>query len=271
VPYALGGWLDVFQADIDNVVDWKNDGEAIRSYEGAAVRNDTFCFKEGLSWHKSPQYPSNQSRMNTRHLPKGTIFTVSVNGLFLDSQHLWSTLGYLNSEFIFYVARIFENRNILNGSVAQFPYPTQVDLSVLGQLAYTAYALSLVLRTTDEISPYFVAAALVTAAQIPGQFGLPAGHVHSEHFRWPSDDRVRSEHPQLSDLFLNIFRTFSPPNETLRQLGATAWQRERDVQAQVASIQTQIDEAVYDLMGIGPEDRRMRHTNPILCALVRSP
>ena len=256
VPYALGGWLEVFQADIDNVVDWKNDGEALRALGTSRVQNEGFYFKEGISWHKSPQYPSNQTRMNARHLPEGTIFTVSVNGLFLDPGRLWSALAYLNSEFIFYVARIFENRNILNGSVGQFPYPDQADLGSIGQLAYSAYALAIVLRTTDEISPYFVGPALVMATQAPGQFGLPSGHVHSGQFRWPSDDRIRNDHPVLSDLFLDIFRTFSTPSDTLRQLGRTAWQREREVQGWLTSIQTRIDEAVYDLMEIGPEDRR---------------
>ena len=256
VPYALGGWLDVFQADIDNVVQWKNDGEAIRDFEGAAVRNDSFCFRDGISWHKSPQYPSNQNRMNARYLPKGCIFTTSINGLFLDAEGLWDALGYLNSEFIFYVARIFENRNILNGSVGQFPYPDQADLSSLGQLAYLAYALTIVLRTTDEISPYFVGPALVMAAQAPGQFGLPSGHVHSDQFRWPSDDRMPIDHPEPSELFLQIYRVPSTPNDTLRQLGTTALRRERELRNQLASIQTRIDETVYDLMEIGHEDRR---------------
>ena len=58
VPFALGGWLDVFQADIDNVIAWKDDGKTLRGYEGAAIRNDSFCFKEGISWHMAPQYPS---------------------------------------------------------------------------------------------------------------------------------------------------------------------------------------------------------------------
>jgi hypothetical protein len=94
------------------------------------------------------------------------------------------------------------------------------------------------------------------ATQAPGQFGLPSGHVHSDQFQWPSDDGIRNDHPALSKLFLDSFRVSSTPNDTLWQLCRTAWQREREVQGRLASIQTRIDDVVYDLMEIGPEDRR---------------
>jgi len=256
VLYALGGWLEVFHADIDNVLFWQNDGESIRSFEGAAVRNDSFCFREGISWHTSPQYPSNQFRMNARYLPAGSIFTGSVNGLFLDPERLWPALGYLNSEFIFYLVRIFEMRKILNGAVAHLPYPDQSDLSSIGQIAYAAYALAMVLRTTDEVSPFFVAPALVMATQAPKRFGRPSHHVHAEHFQWPSDDQICIDHPSLTKVFLDIFRSNASRNETLRQLGATAWLRKSELHSQLAAMQKRIDETVYTLIGIDYEDRR---------------
>ncbi len=104
VPFARGGWLDVFQSDIDKVVDWKNDGEALRALATSRVQNDSFNFREGISWHKSPSYPSNQSRMNARILPAGTIFTVSVNGLFVEKDRFWAPLviSTRSSTFISY-------------------------------------------------------------------------------------------------------------------------------------------------------------------------
>ncbi len=97
VPFARGGWLDVFQSDIDKVVDWKNDGKP-ESFVASRVQNE-FNFREGISWHMSPSYPSNQSRMNARFFPEGTIFTVSVNGLFLDPERFGtpSVISILNS------------------------------------------------------------------------------------------------------------------------------------------------------------------------------
>jgi hypothetical protein len=256
VPYARGGWLEVFQADIDKIVDWRNDGEELRSLPASRVQNDTFNFREGISWHMAPSYPSNQRRMNARYLPSGTIFTVSVNGLFLDHLRFWKALGYINSEFFFYLIRVLEIRKILNGAVGQLPYPDGADLDSVGQQAFSAYALALTLRATDEISPYFVSPALVIATQAPEQFDRPSGHVHSRHFHWPSDDQIRDQHPEPSEVFLDIFRSHSSTHDTLHQLGATAWRRERDVQQRIASIESAIDESVYDLMEIEPEDRQ---------------
>ena len=35
LPFAKGGWLDEFHADISCVVYWKNDGELIRNYRSS--------------------------------------------------------------------------------------------------------------------------------------------------------------------------------------------------------------------------------------------
>ena len=255
-PFARGGWLDVFQSDIDKVVDWTNDGETLRALSASRVQNDSFNFRMGISWHKSPSYPSNQSRMNARVLPEGTIFTVSVNGLFLDSERYWSTLGYLNSEFIFYLIRIFEMRQVLNGAVALLPYPDQADLKSIGSKAFTAFMFSSLLRTTDEVSPFFIAPSVLQATSDPGGLGRPAGHVHSTWFQWPLDEAIQLRCPELTKRFRSIYQEKASPNDSLRQISLAALLRKQAIESEIASMASGIDEEVYDLMGIAPLDRR---------------
>ncbi len=231
VPFARGGWLDAFQSDIDKVVDWKDDGEVLRGFRGAAVRNDSFCFKRGLSWHKSPSYPSNQSRMNARVLPEGTIFTSSVNGLFLSADRLWNMLGYLNSQFIFYLIRVFEMRQVLNGAVALLPYPDQADLTSIGHRAFSAYNLSSLLRTTDEVSPFFVSPSLLLAIRSANELGRPSGHVQSNQFHWPNEEAVQQRCPDLTKRFLSIYQMNASPNDSLRQIGFVALLRKQAIES----------------------------------------
>jgi len=256
VPFARGGWLDAFQSDIDKVVDWKNDGEVLREFSSAAVRNDSFCFKRGLSWHKSPSYPSNQNRMNIRVLPEGTIFTVSVNGLFLSSERCWNALGYLNSKFVFYLIRVFEMRQVLNGAVALLPYPDRADLESIGTKAFNAFMLLSLLRTTDEVSPFCIAPSVLQATRGPDGLGRPSGHVHSTQFQWPNEEAVQLRYPELTKRFLSIYEKKASPNDSLRQICSAALLRKQAIESEIASMANGIDDEVYDLMGIDPHDRR---------------
>ena len=53
--------------------------------------------------------------MNVRFLPEGAIFSNTIHALFISEQSLWEALGYLNSELVFYLVRVFEIRKIPTG------------------------------------------------------------------------------------------------------------------------------------------------------------
>jgi hypothetical protein len=254
-PYAKGGWLDAFQADVDRVVDWANDGAEVRNSGRAFLRGEEFYFREGISWHKSPSYPSNQRRMNARLLPGGTIFTCSVNALFPNGNSLWPFLGYLNSELVFYLIRVFEMRQVLVGTVASLPFPAGRDLSRVGQHARSAHELLRVLRTSWECSPYFVAPAIVQSSLPVWQLGGPSKHVHAAHFRWPTDKEVEQDAPRAAAAFKDAYGIRGSPATSLRELAGIAWERKTRIDEELAALQKAIDDAVYDLFSIECQDR----------------
>src|SRR5262249_37423963 len=90
----------------------------------------------------------------------------------------------------------------------------------------------------------------------PEGLGRPTGHVHSTQFQWPNEEAVRRRCPELTNRFLSIYQVKASPSDTLRQLGLTALLRKRAVENEIASIENGIDEEVYDLMGVDPEDRK---------------
>src|SRR5208337_2822979 len=254
--YGLGGWLDAYQADIDNLVFWNRDGEDIRAFDGSAVRNDSFYFREGIAWHTAPQYPSSQNRMNARYMPHGVIFTGAVNGMFAVSTDLWSLLGYINSTFTFYMARIFELRKLLNGSIAFLPYPHEENLASIGTKAFVSFIWQSVLHATHEVSPFFVAPSILQAIRNPGELGRPSCHVHSTQFQWPTGESAQNRCPDLTRRFLSIYQEKASPNATLWRIGSIALLRKQAIENEIVSMANGIDDEVYGLMGIGRDDRR---------------
>lgn len=69
VPFAKGGDYSPYWADIHLVVDWQNDGQSIRKYEGSRPQNTQFFFRPGLTWSSRTN-----SSMAMRLLPDGCVF-----------------------------------------------------------------------------------------------------------------------------------------------------------------------------------------------------
>jgi hypothetical protein len=257
IPYALGGWLEAFHSDLTCVVNWANDGEALRKSPKARVQNTVFYFQEGLCWHTAPQYPSNQRRMNARLLPSGALFTNSVHAFFPTNRSPWEALGFLNSQLAYYLVRIFEIRKLLNGTVAALPYPASLDLGEAAGCAKALHLLLRTLRTSDEVSPYFVAPAILLAEVPVAQLGRPmSGHVYASHFQWPDGQAIQEQNPQVTNSFRNAYSHHAPSVASLRERGEIAWRRRRSIEQEVGILEARIDDAVYDLCGISPEDRK---------------
>jgi hypothetical protein len=69
VPFAKGGEFSRFYADIHLVVDWKKNGDGIRNFDGAYIRNEQHYFKPGMTWPLRTQ-----RGFNLRVMPEGCIF-----------------------------------------------------------------------------------------------------------------------------------------------------------------------------------------------------
>lgn len=69
VPFAKGGEFSRFYAGIHLVVDWKKNGDGIRNFDGAYIRNEQHYFKPGMTWPLRTQ-----RGFNLRVMPEGCIF-----------------------------------------------------------------------------------------------------------------------------------------------------------------------------------------------------
>ena len=94
VPFAKGGEYSPYWADIHLVVDWKDDGEHIRAYDGSVLRNTQYFFRPGLTWPRRTN-----SGLGIRLLPAGAAFADKGPAVFPQADPA-ATLGWLKSRLM---------------------------------------------------------------------------------------------------------------------------------------------------------------------------
>jgi hypothetical protein len=153
VPFAKGGAYSPYYADVYLVVDWENDGERIRNFERAYIRNEQYYFRPGLTWS------DRTTRLfGARAWPAGGIFSVKGSaGFFPDQEAL--ALGLMN-------ARLFNGflsllvgagdaaaRSYQVGTIGRVPFiGRQGPLQVVNVVAASAASALSELRKLDEVN-----------------------------------------------------------------------------------------------------------------------
>ncbi|MCV7421383.1 BREX-1 system adenine-specific DNA-methyltransferase PglX [Mycobacterium yunnanensis] len=92
-PFAKGGTYAPYWSDIHLVVDYENNGQRLKAFDKAYIRNERFYFRTGVTWPRRTN-----SAFSVRALPMGCIFADKGPCLFSadSSMHY---LGFLNSRF----------------------------------------------------------------------------------------------------------------------------------------------------------------------------
>ncbi len=114
-PYNKGGSARKWYGNQELIVNWENDGEEIKKFKGAVIRNPTFYFKESVAW-------SLTSSVGTafRYFPNGFIFDVNGMSLFTED---FSILTYLNTSMCTHFLSIINPTLACQiGNVSALPY-----------------------------------------------------------------------------------------------------------------------------------------------------
>lgn len=115
-PCNKGGGQRKWYGNQTEVIDWENDGEAIKNYPGAVIRNEHCYFKESIAWNMI-----SSGFLSFRYFPKGFILNNASNAI--TEGNLYAMLGYLSSPLTLKVANLINpTLNLSNGVVAKFPY-----------------------------------------------------------------------------------------------------------------------------------------------------
>jgi hypothetical protein len=183
VPFAKGGEYSPYWADIHLVVDWENDGERIRAYDGSVIRNPQYYFRPGLTWPRRTQ-----GGFNLRVLPAGCVFADKGSAIFASStEDALAILGWMltrAAQVCLESIATFGSYEV--GAVQRTPRP-RLDQPVVQELASGALEIATRRRgveaRADETSPGFCSPAIACCLQssvgiekccreVAGQHGL---------------------------------------------------------------------------------------------------
>lgn len=125
-PYLNGGPTRKWYGNLDDVVNWQNNGEQLQTEldpTGKRVRahnfNLDFIFNEGLSWTSITS-----GSFSIRYFPKGFLFSSASNALFSEN-YMNSCMGLLNSKiYSFLGSAINPTLNANPGDIGKIPLPS---------------------------------------------------------------------------------------------------------------------------------------------------
>lgn len=135
-PYNKGGNQRRWYGNQIHVVNWENDGEEIKSFKGAVIRNPDCYFKSSLSWSDISS-TSNSFKV----YPDGFIFDVCGMSCFNIPNRI-NLLGVLNTKFIAVVAKILNpTMHFQIGDFKKLPY-LKIDKDDFNNLVSQNIAIS---------------------------------------------------------------------------------------------------------------------------------
>ena len=115
-PCNKGGGQRKWYGNQSEIIDWENNGNAIKQYPGAVIRNEHCYYKESVAWNMI-----SSGFLSFRYFPKGFILNNASNAI--TEGNLYAILGYLSSPLTLKIANLINpTLNLSNGVVAKFPY-----------------------------------------------------------------------------------------------------------------------------------------------------
>ncbi len=140
-PHSKGGSLRRWYGNNEYVINWKNNGSDIRSFEKAVVRNPDYYFKEGITWSDLTV-----SWFTARRVPIGFTFDSAGPTFFAyDNSNLNYICGYFNSwVFQEFLNISCQGMHYSNGVLAKLPiiWGTQEQVNEISMLAETCIKIS---------------------------------------------------------------------------------------------------------------------------------
>jgi len=123
VPYNKGGSFRKWYGNMDTVLNWENDGFAIRHYGAdsgkvrSTVPNTDYYFRECITWSKI-----SSGALAMRYRPPGSIFDVAGACIFSEAKNLQLLLAFCNSSVAMRcLEALSPTLNFEGGNVASLP------------------------------------------------------------------------------------------------------------------------------------------------------
>ncbi len=225
VPFAKGGEFCRFYADIDLVIDWKEEHRADLKASGNALPSEEHYFKSGLTW------PLAGSALSVRLLPEGCVFghkgpailpTSDAGDLYL--------LAIANSEPAEFLLRTLLSRKDMGGRwevgvIKRLPVPkaTVKQAERVANLAKTIHDAKRDWDGGNEISTSFEQPWVVRRADAKSFSETLDGVLEAEA------NAEKQIHSSYSDLNTEAYKLYAIPDVTRAQIEKSLGERPPEV------------------------------------------
>lgn len=116
-PYNKGGEFRKWYGNNDFVINWLNDGEELKKYDGAVLRNPSYYFKKSITWSLI-----SSANIAFRSKPYGHIFDVAGMSYFPKEEDYYYLLGFNNTKIVRRIMNfIAPTLNFQVGDIAKIP------------------------------------------------------------------------------------------------------------------------------------------------------
>ncbi|NTT88405.1 type II restriction endonuclease subunit M [Tabrizicola sp. SY72] len=161
-PFVRGGGASKFQGVLSLFVNWKHDGEQLKSWATIVnngkhwsrnIRSPDFYKRPGITW------PLRAAELSPYPMPSGSLFSVRSAVAFEETENLLPLLGLMASKPFDYLYKLllgrFGHPEFGIGALQKVPVPTHISPR-LGALARSAWSFKRVLKTTSETTHAFL-------------------------------------------------------------------------------------------------------------------
>ncbi len=247
-PFTNAGGDVWVLPEVDEVIDWTNDGAEVDRAPNSVLRNRGFQNREGLTW----AYIKRTGR-RFGYYPAGGLFGHASNMLFTDTVSPWLLLGALNSDlFHALMLCLTPERKWESGYIGRLPWFRELEeRTVLEENAREQYALFVRQNVHNIGSPYYIGPELMPESAVSGFY---YSHPHGE---------------TLSEAPSDLFET-AGTDQTLVEMARRAKRQERRRQRRIEDLAAETDRLVCETVGID-EPVREKIRREIYLRTVESP
>lgn len=127
IPYNKGGKQRRWYGNQELLINWANNGEELRHFKGAVIRNPSYYFKTSVSWGliSGPLF---------RYYPQGFIYDVQGMSCFFENQdEMLKEIAWFNTKVFYEAAKVISPAgHIQIGEIAKMPSCTkEIDSSLI--------------------------------------------------------------------------------------------------------------------------------------------
>ena len=136
-PYNKGGDYRKWYGNQEYVVNWEQDGSAVKAFPNSVIRNESYYFREGLTWSLI-----SSSKFGIRYTSTGAIFDGNGSSMFATAGNIYELLGFLTSKVAIDLLKILSPTMTFEiGQLSKLPY-ILVNLLSVQELVKSNIAVS---------------------------------------------------------------------------------------------------------------------------------